>query len=118
FPDGLFDMLTRITRDYGPIPLTITENGLPCPDELGDDGTVDDPGRVEFLRDHFAAAHRAIGAGVPLESYHVWSLMDNFEWAEGYEQRWGLVYVDYPTLRRIPKRSARWYRGVIRENTV
>jgi beta-glucosidase len=118
FPDGLFDMLTRITRDYGPVPLTITENGLPCPDELGADGTVDDPGRVEFLRDHFAAAHRAIGAGVPLESYHVWSLMDNFEWAEGYEQRWGLVYVDYPTQRRIPKRSARWYQGVIRENTV
>ncbi|SNT59821.1 beta-glucosidase [Asanoa hainanensis] len=118
FPDGMFDMLTRITRDYGPIPLTITENGLPCPDELGSDGTVDDPGRVEFLRDHFAAAHRAIEAGVPLESYHVWSLMDNFEWAEGYEQRWGLVYVDYPTQRRILKRSAHWYKGVIRDNTV
>ena len=118
FPDGMFDMLTRITRDYGPIPLTITENGLPCPDELGADGAVADPGRVEFLRDHFAAAHRAIEAGVPLESYHVWSLMDNFEWAEGYEQRWGLVYVDYPTQRRILKRSAHWYRGVIKDNTV
>ncbi|WP_176985201.1 GH1 family beta-glucosidase [Asanoa ishikariensis] len=118
FPEGMFDLLTRITRDYGPIPLTITENGLPCPDELGADGAVSDPGRIEFLRDHFAAAHRAIEAGVPLESYHVWSLMDNFEWAEGYDQRWGLVYVDYPTQRRILKRSAHWYRGVIKDNTV
>jgi len=118
FPDGMYDMLTRITRDYGRIPLTITENGLPCPDQLAADGTVDDAGRVEFLRDHFAAAHRAIADGVPLESYHVWSLMDNFEWEAGFEQRWGLVYVDYATQRRILKRSAHWYRGVIRDNTV
>jgi beta-glucosidase len=118
FPEGMFDILTRVTRDYGPIPLTVTENGLPCPDRLGADGTVDDAGRVEFLRDHFAAAHRAIEAGVPLESYHVWSLLDNFEWAEGYEERWGLVYVNYPTQARILKRSAHWYRGVIRDNTV
>jgi beta-glucosidase len=118
YPAGLYDMLTRITRDYGDIPLTITENGLPCPDRPGADGSVDDAGRVAFLRDHFAAAHRAIADGVPLESYHVWSLMDNFEWAEGYEQRWGLIYVDYATQRRIPKRSAHWYRRVIADNAV
>ena len=118
YPDGMYDILTRITRDYGDIPLTVTENGLPCPDELSADGNVDDVGRVEFLREHFAAAHRAMSDGVPLESYHVWSLMDNFEWAEGYEQRWGLIYVDYPTQRRILKRSARWYQRVIRDNAV
>ncbi|MFC0002995.1 GH1 family beta-glucosidase [Micromonospora siamensis] len=116
YPDGMYDILTRVTRDYGPVPLTVTENGLPCPDTLGADDTVDDAGRISFLRDHFAAAHRAIGAGVPLESYHVWSLLDNFEWAEGYDQRWGLVYVDYPTQRRILKRSAHWYRQVIADN--
>ncbi|SCF02777.1 GH1 family beta-glucosidase [Micromonospora mirobrigensis] len=116
YPDGMYDILTRVTRDYGPVPLTVTENGLPCPDTLGADDTVDDAGRIGFLRDHFAAAHRAIGAGVPLESYHVWSLLDNFEWAEGYDQRWGLVYVDYPTQRRILKRSAHWYRQVIADN--
>ncbi|MEU4480210.1 GH1 family beta-glucosidase [Micromonospora sp. NPDC023966] len=116
YPEGMYDILTRVTRDYGPLPITITENGLPCPDTLAADGTVDDAARVDFLRDHFAAAHRAIRDGVPLESYHVWSLLDNFEWAEGYEQRWGLVYVDYPTQRRVLKRSAHWYRDVIRRN--
>ncbi|WP_406071278.1 GH1 family beta-glucosidase [Micromonospora sp. NBC_01638] len=113
YPDGMYDILTRVTRDYGPIPLTITENGLPTPDTLASDGTVHDAGRISFLRDHLAAAHRAIAAGVPLESFHVWSLLDNFEWAEGYDQRWGLVYVDYPTQRRVLKSSATWYRSVI-----
>ncbi|WP_262285981.1 GH1 family beta-glucosidase [Micromonospora sp. MA102] len=116
YPEGMYDILTRVTRDYGRVPITITENGLPCPDTLAADGTVDDTARVDFLRDHFAAAHRAIRDGVPLESYHVWSLLDNFEWNEGYEQRWGLVYVDYPTQRRVLKRSAHWYRDVIRRN--
>ena len=118
FPDGMYDILTRVTRDYGKVPLTVTENGLPTPDALGHDGTVDDGGRIAFLRDHFAAAHRAIAEGVPLESYHVWSLMDNFEWAEGFDQRWGLIYVDYPTQQRIFKRSAHWYRRVIAANCV
>ncbi|WNM37905.1 GH1 family beta-glucosidase [Micromonospora halotolerans] len=116
YPEGMYDILTRVTRDYGRVPITITENGLPCPDTLAADGTVDDTARIDFLRDHFAAAHRAIRDGVPLESYHVWSLLDNFEWNEGYEQRWGLVYVDYPTQRRVFKRSAHWYRDVIRRN--
>ncbi|MDG4796844.1 GH1 family beta-glucosidase [Micromonospora sp. WMMD1082] len=118
YPDGMYDILTRVTRDYGPIPLTVTENGLPTPDVLAADGTVDDAGRVSFLRDHLAAAHRAVTDGVPLESFHVWSLLDNFEWAEGYDQRWGLIYVDYPTQRRVFKRSAHWYRQVIADNAL
>ncbi|GAA3768069.1 GH1 family beta-glucosidase [Micromonospora maritima] len=116
YPEGMYDILTRVTRDYGRVPITITENGLPCPDTPGPDGSIDDAGRVSFLRDHFAAAHRAVRDGVPLESYHVWSLLDNFEWAEGYDQRWGLVYVDYASQRRVLKRSAHWYREVIRRN--
>jgi beta-glucosidase len=118
YPDGMFDILTRVTREYGPIPISITENGLPCFDELGPEDTVDDLERVVFLRDHFEAAHRAIETGVPLESYHVWSLLDNFEWQQGYAERWGLVYVDYESQRRILKRSARWYRGVIARNGI
>lgn len=118
YPEGMYDILTRIRRDYGDLPLSVTENGLPTPDVIGSGGTVDDPARIEFLRDHFAAAHRAIADGVRLESYHVWSLLDNFEWAEGYDQRWGLIYVDYPTQQRILKRSAHWYRNVVATNTV
>jgi beta-glucosidase len=113
YPEGMYDLLTRITREYGPIPLTITENGLPTPDTLGADDTVQDAGRISFLRDHLTAAHRAIADGVPLESFHVWSLLDNFEWDQGYDQRWGLVYVDYATQRRVLKNSATWYRSVI-----
>ncbi|MBM7489631.1 beta-glucosidase [Micromonospora luteifusca] len=113
YPQGMYDLLTRVTRDYGPIPLTITENGLPTPDTLAADDTVHDAGRISFLRDHLTAVHQAIAAGVPLESFHVWSLLDNFEWDAGYDQRWGLVYVDYPTQRRVLKSSATWYRSVI-----
>ena len=118
YPQGFTDILVRVKRDYGDIPLIVTENGRPSADQIGPDGQVHDPERVDFLRDHLAAAHRAIQDGVRLEAYHLWSLMDNFEWAEGYGQRWGIVYVDYPTQRRIEKTSARWYREVIARNTV
>ncbi|MFG2039169.1 GH1 family beta-glucosidase [Dactylosporangium sp. NPDC048998] len=112
YPDGLYDILTRVKRDYGDIPLTVTENGMPTTNDVQDDD------RIAFLRDHLAAAHRAIGAGVRLEGFHVWSLLDNFEWAEGYSQRWGLIRVDPQTRDRRRKASAEWYRGVIARNGV
>jgi beta-glucosidase len=117
YPTGLYDLLTRLRREYGDIPITITENGRPCADSVVN-GKVDDPERIAFLRDHLTAAHKAISEGVRLESYHLWSLMDNFEWAEGYAQRWGITYVDYDTQQRIPKSSANWYRDVIARNAV
>ena len=118
YPQGLYDLLVRLAKDYGTVPVTITENGVPTPDEPGPDGTVADAQRVTFLHDHLVAAHRALAAGVRLESFHVWSLMDNFEWAEGYTQRWGMVFVDFDSQKRIPKQSARWYRDVIRANAL
>jgi beta-glucosidase len=116
YPEGLYDVLTRVVRDYGDRPIIITENGRPCADEVGPDGAVHDPDRIAFVHDHLVQAHRAIAAGVRLEAYHLWSLLDNFEWAEGYTQRWGIVYVDYSTQARIEKDSARWYRAVIGRN--
>src|SRR5690606_31856352 len=107
-------VLTRLTRDYPPVPLVITENGLALADEPGPDGRVRDEVRIAYLRDHLAAMHRAMREGARVEGYHAWSLLDNFEWAEGYSQRFGLVYVDYATQKRIPKDSALWYREVIR----
>ena len=115
YPQGLYDLLTRIKRDYPRIPLIITENGMPDPTA---DHTVDDPYRVTFLREHFQQASRAIAAGVPLEGYYVWSLLDNFEWAEGYTQRFGIVAVDFATQKRTPKRSSALLTAVIRANAV
>ncbi|GIH28018.1 beta-glucosidase [Acrocarpospora phusangensis] len=114
YPDGFHDILTRVHRDYPAVPLVITENGLATDDEPGPDGRVADEDRVSYLRGHLAAMHRAMKAGVPVEGYHVWSLMDNYEWAEGYAQRFGIVHVDFESQKRTPKDSAIWYRDLIR----
>ncbi len=118
YPLGLYDVLTRVARDYGNPVMTITENGRPTEDAVAAGGRVEDTDRITFLREHFAAAHQAISEGVRLEGYHVWSLLDNFEWAEGYSQRWGMVYVDDATLERTPKASAAWFQGVIARNGI
>jgi beta-glucosidase len=115
--DGLRDLLVRVHRDYAPREIFITENGAAFDDEVRD-GVVDDQNRIAYLREHFNAASEAIGEGVPLHGYFVWSLMDNFEWAHGFSKRFGLIYVDYATQERIPKASADWYRRVIEEDAV
>lgn len=114
-PNSLYDLLVRLKKDYGDVPLYITENGAAFNDMLVDN-KVDDGTRLQYIYTHLAAAQRAIKAGVNLKGYFAWSLMDNFEWAEGYTKRFGVVYVDYPTQQRIPKRSALWYRDVIQQN--
>lgn len=96
----------------------ITENGCASQDRLAPNGEVYDTDRVMYLRNHFIAAHRAISEGWPLKGYFVWSLMDNFEWCWGYTKRFGIVYVNYSTLERIPKLSAKFYREVIKGNSV
>lgn len=105
----------NLYRRYG-LPLLITENGQSCNDRIFLDGQVHDPERIDFLHRYLLELHRAIEEGVPLKGYLQWSFLDNFEWSEGYNERFGLIYVDYPTLRRIPKDSARWYRQVIETN--
>ena len=115
-PQGLYDTLTRIYREYGPLPLYVTENGAAFADRVGADGTVDDPQRVSYLDGHFRAAHRAIADGVDLRGYFVWTLMDNFEWTYGFSRRFGLVYVEHPSRRRIPKQSAHWFAALTRRN--
>jgi beta-glucosidase len=118
FPRGLYETLVMLSETYNYPTLYVTENGAAFDDRPGPDGEVDDEPRRRYLRDHFLAAHDAIQAGVRLKGYYVWSLMDNFEWAFGYTKRFGIVYVDYPTQKRIPKKSARWYAEVIRANAV
>jgi beta-glucosidase len=118
YPEGLYELLGRLHFDYRFPSLYVTENGAAYADQIGSDGRVDDPARVAYLKNHFTEAAKAIAAGVPLRGYFVWSLMDNFEWAHGYSKRFGLVYVDYRTQRRVWKTSAHWYRRVIAANGV
>jgi beta-glucosidase len=114
YPQGLTDTLLGLRERYGDFPLYITENGAAFDDLWDGSPVVDDPSRVEYLRSHLQAAKRAMGAGVDLRGYFVWSLLDNFEWQCGYSKRFGIVYVDFATQRRVPKASAGLYRDVIR----
>lgn len=116
FPGSLYDLLSRIKDEYTSLPLYITENGAAFPDHVVD-GKVNDTDRIDYLRAHFEAAAKFIQEGGELKGYFVWSLLDNFEWAEGYGKRFGLVYIDYESQKRIPKDSAWWYKALI-ENKV
>lgn len=109
WPDGFYNLLTRINRIYKPKAVEITENGCSYGDVPDDAGRVPDERRIQFFRAYIGAVGRAHKEGVPLRAYHAWSLLDNFEWAEGYSQRFGFVFVDFRTLKRSIKDSAKWY---------
>jgi beta-glucosidase len=116
-PDGLYDLLTHLTRTYPTAPaLWITENGMALNDVIAADGSVHDSDRIAYLDAHFRAAHRAIADGVDLRGYFIWTLMDNFEWSYGESSRFGLIHVDYDTQVRTPKDSAAWFTQVITDN--
>jgi beta-glucosidase len=116
YPDGLYQTLSRIQRDYAPKLVYVTENGAAYPDTLSDDERVHDPERTRYLRLHLAQVKRAIADGMPVRGYFAWSLLDNFEWARGHTQRFGLFYTDYPTQRRILKDSGRFMAEVTATN--
>ena len=111
-PEGMVTLLSRIQRDYAPACVYLTENGSTFEDEMLPDGRVEDVQRRSYLQRHLAAAQRAMAAGVPLKGYFAWSLLDNFEWAEGYLRRFGLAYVDFETQQRTLKASGQWYAPV------
>ena len=116
-PEGIYDLSFMAGQEYG-VPIYITENGAACADKPSADGEVKDPLRIEYIRKHLMQIHRAISDGVDIKGYYCWSLMDNFEWAHGFEKRFGLIYIDYNTLQRIPKQSYKWYQQVIKDNAV
>ena len=106
YPEGLYNFLTRAAAEYtGDLPLFVTENGMASPDVINPDGHVLDEGRIAYINAHLAKVKQAIDEGVPVNGYFLWSLMDNYEWALGYEKRFGLVHVDFDTLARTPKAS-------------
>jgi beta-glucosidase len=112
YPDGLYELLLRLRDEYEIPRLYVTENGAAFTDSRRN-GHVPDPERTSYLERHIDAVARTLEAGVPVAGYFVWSLLDNFEWSRGYSQRFGLVYVDFETLERVPKSSYRWYRDFI-----
>jgi beta-glucosidase len=118
YPRGIFEILARVHFDYRFPEYFITENGAAYPDVVTPSGTVPDKPRIRYLKEHLRELQRAISIGIPVLGYFVWSLLDNFEWAYGYSKRFGIVYVDYKTLRRIPKESAYWYAKVIANNGI
>ncbi len=118
YPLGIHELLTRIHNDYPSIPLFVTENGIPVPDDVDFDGRVRDERRIRYVYKHLCQVHKAIQAGVPVIGYLSWSFTDNFEWAYGYRMRFGIVYVDFETQQRIIKDSGRWFSEIIRLNGV
>ena len=117
FPQGLTDLLLWFKRTYGDLPVYITENGAAFFDPpVAEAGRIRDPLRIDYLRKHLAAIHDAIDAGVDVRGYMAWSLLDNLEWSLGYSKRFGIIHVNYGTLERTPKDSARWYSGIIRSH--
>lgn len=118
YPQGLYELLMHMHHTYRPRRLFVSENGASYSDAPGPDGRVRDARRREYLRGHIAATQRAIADGAPVAGYFVWSFLDNFEWAHGYAQRFGIVWVDYATQQRILKDSARWLSHVMTAHTL
>ena len=112
-PESLHTLLVRVARDYAPSTMYVTENGAAFGDVRVHDGLVHDPERTAYLEQHIDAVLRAAADGAPIKGYFAWSFLDNFEWSLGYGKRFGIVYVDYPTLERVPKGSFYWYRDLI-----
>jgi beta-glucosidase len=117
-PEGLYWAARHVAQIWGVKDIYVTENGCSSADVLTPEGHVYDTDRVMFLRNYLVSLHRATAEGFPVHGYFLWSLMDNFEWADGYNLRFGIYYVDYKTQKRIPKLSASFYREVIRRNAV
>ena len=113
FPDGLANILTRIHREYGPISLVVTESGAAFDDHWDGNGNIHDQQRIDYLREHIQTVAQVLRQGIPIKGYIVWSFLDNFEWSEGYHKRFGLVYIDYPTQRRIVKDGGHWYASFV-----
>jgi beta-glucosidase len=118
WPDALRQVLARLTKDYDRPVLEVTENGCSYGDGPDAQGVIRDSRRIDFYRSYLEAVHRAIQEGADVRGYHAWTLLDNFEWAEGYAQRFGLAWVDFDTCQRTLKESGRWYGRVAEENAL
>jgi beta-glucosidase len=113
FPQGLVDSLERINRDFAPAAILITESGASFPDNWDGNANIHDYERTEYLHQHVQSVGLAINKGIPVRGYFVWSLLDNYEWSQGFSKRFGLIYIDYPSLKHVIKNSGYWYKAFI-----
>ncbi len=115
-PEALLELLTQLKATYKVKEIVITENGAAFQDQVNEQGLIEDDKRVSYLQQHIEQTFQSIEAGIPVTGYFVWSLLDNFEWASGYQPRFGITYLDYKTQKRTLKKSALWYKEVIKQN--
>lgn len=118
YPEGLYDIIDQVWENYHPKTIIVSENGVPVVDILTSEGRVHDHRRIDCYHRHLIQVHRALKKGIPITGYWAWSLLDNFEWAHGYDKRFGMVYVDYETQKRTIKDSGYWFSNVIKENGI
>ncbi len=118
YPEGIYDLLLYLHKEYNGIKMLITENGAAFKDSIDEDGKVNDDDRLNYLNSHISQVHQAIEDGANLAGYYLWSFIDNFEWKVGYSKRFGVVYVDYETQKRTIKKSGYWYKKVIENNGI
>jgi len=117
-PEVLYDLIIRLREEYTKIPIYITENGAAFDDRISEDGRIHDVERIEYIREHLVRVADLNEKGANIRGYYAWSLMDNFEWAKGYQKRFGIVYIDYKTQERILKDSAIWYKDLIKKRII
>ncbi|MBA7634168.1 Beta-glucosidase A [subsurface metagenome] len=118
YPQGLYDIIVRLRKEYTQLPIYITENGAAFDDTLSEEKQIKDVERINYIKSHLIKIAELNQQGADIRGYYLWSLMDNFEWAYGYSKRFGIVYVDYKTQERILKDSALWYKDVIKNRTI
>lgn len=118
YPEGLYELLSRIQKDYGKIDFYITENGMGFYDKVESNGQVVDDDRLDYIRQHIIQIHRCLEDGINIKGYYVWSAIDLLSWTNGFEKRYGLIRVDFDTLERSIKKSGRWYADFIANNYI
>jgi beta-glucosidase len=117
-PEALYDLMVRLREEYTQIPIYITENGAAYDDVLSKDKRVHDVKRIDYIKRHLIKVSELNEQGADIKGYFIWSLMDNYEWVFGYSKRFGIIYIDYNTQRRILKDSALWYKDLIKNRTI
>ena len=117
-PEAYYDQIMDLKNNYGNPDIYLTENGAAYPDKIDENGEINDDDRIDYFKKYLNAVHKAINDGAKVKSYFAWTFMDNFEWALGFEKRFGIVHVDFKTLKRTPKKSYFFFKDLVENNSI